>query len=76
MANLTITVDEQILRKARMRALERNESVNRYLADALARYATDAGEGVAENLISRARQLNTGHVGAGRGWSRQELHRD
>ena len=39
MANLTITVDEDILKRARMRALEEGTSVNALLAEYLTRFA-------------------------------------
>jgi hypothetical protein len=39
MTNLTITVDEQTLKKARMRALEEGTSVNAVLRDYLESYA-------------------------------------
>ena len=39
MANLTITVDEATLKRARLRAVQRDESVNAHLAEALRRYA-------------------------------------
>lgn len=75
MANLTITVDEQVLRRARIRALQRNESVNRYLAETLERYAEGDETDAVEDLIALARSFRTGHVGDGRGWTRDELHR-
>lgn len=75
MANLTITVDEQVLRRARIRALQRNESVNRYLAETLERYADGSDEDAVEELLDLARRTRTGHTGDGRGWTREELHR-
>lgn len=39
MANLTITVDEQVLKKARMRALEEDTSVNAVLREYLEDYS-------------------------------------
>lgn len=39
MANLTITVDEEVLRKARIRALETGTSVNSFLKEALEVFA-------------------------------------
>lgn len=74
-ANLTITVDENVLRRARIRALERNESVNRFLAETLERYAEGTGGEAASELIALARSFATGHVGQGRGWARADLHR-
>lgn len=75
MVNLTISVDDQVLRRARIRALQRNESVNRYLAETLERYADGDDDSAASALIALARSVNTGHVGEGRGWTREELHR-
>ena len=39
MANLTITVNDETLKKARIRALEQNTSVNRLLREYLEAYA-------------------------------------
>ena len=75
MANLTISVDDQVLRRARIRALQRNESVNRYLAETLERYADGDDDSAASALIALSRSVNIGHVGKGRGWTREELHR-
>ena len=72
---MTITVDEGVLRRARIRALERNESVNRFLAETLERYADGDAGAAAADLIALARSFKTGHVGEGRGWTREELHR-
>ena len=76
MANLTISVDEETLRRARIRALQRNESVNAYLPDALRRYADDVpAQHVFEELATIAEVHRTGSGAAGRGWRRQDLHR-
>lgn len=39
MANLTINVDEEVLKRARIRALEENTSVNAVLGEYLKGYA-------------------------------------
>lgn len=39
MTNLTISVDEEVLKRARIRALEENTSVNAVLGDYLKTYA-------------------------------------
>jgi hypothetical protein len=41
MANLTITVDEQLLKQARLRALREGTSVNRLLRERLESYVKD-----------------------------------
>lgn len=74
MTTLTITVDPDVLRRARLRALERNESVNQYLAEMLERYA-DTGQ---ENVVSRLFELADKHRSASgtkkRGWNREDLY--
>jgi plasmid stability protein len=74
MANLTITVDEEVLRQARMRALAQGKSVNAILADYLRSYAEvgtrqeDATRGLIE--LSRSSRSARGR----RRWTRDELH--
>lgn len=74
MANLTITVDDATLKRARMRALQRNESVNAYLAQVLRRYADDEGSAM-DAVITLARQSRAGSDAPGRSWTRDEAHR-
>lgn len=51
MANLTITVDEQVLRRARIRALQRDASVNRHRAETLEWYAQGAVQDAVDEII-------------------------
>jgi hypothetical protein len=74
MANLTITVDDQVLKKARLRALEQGTSVNALLREYLSRFAGAASshEEAVEGLIQLAK---TARAGRGRRrWTRDELH--
>ncbi|MFT4230748.1 MAG: hypothetical protein QM602_10710 [Microbacterium sp.] len=78
MANLTITVDGDTLKRARVRAIERGESVNQYLARKLAEYAEG---GLAERRASAARQfvaLSEELAGGSGGatWTREDLYDD
>ncbi|MEE6282033.1 hypothetical protein [Georgenia sunbinii] len=76
MANLTISVDEETLRRARIRALERKESVNAYLAEALRRYAdAPPTRQVFAELALIADEHRSGSEGTGRTWRRSDLHR-
>jgi hypothetical protein len=77
MANLTISVNDDTLKQARMRALEENRSVNAILGQYLEDYArTD------EILHQRRKALNTLRALAeqcqcgrkGNAWTRDELH--
>jgi hypothetical protein len=73
MANLTITVDDQVLEKARLRAREQGTSVNALPRDYLDRYAgtASAHEEAVEGLI---RLATTARAGPGRQrWTRDEL---
>lgn len=76
MANLTITVDSETLKRARMRALDRGESVNQYLARRLAEYA-DGGSSArrsraARRFVEMSEELS-GRSG-GTAWTREELY--
>jgi len=74
MANLTITIDAATLKKARMRALEQNTSVNRVLRQYLEVYAgvsRDQSDSVNKILaLSYASASRRGK----RQWSRDDLH--
>lgn len=76
MANLTITVDAETLKRARIRAIERGESVNAYLAARLREYAgASLQQDVIDAVLRVADEANAGTAGSGRNWSRDELHR-
>lgn len=74
MGNLTITVDEESLKKARIRALEEGTSVNALLRDFLKSYAgvrREQKKAVQEILtISDRAQSRRGD----RTWTRDEIH--
>lgn len=75
MTNLTISVDDQVLRRARRRALEGGTSVNAVLGDYLARYAgaNETAQAVGEFLeLAAAADARSG--AGGRTWTRDELH--
>lgn len=76
MVNLTITVDPETLRRARVRALSRHESVNSYLAEALRRYADEPPtREVFAELAGLADAHRAGSEGRGTTWRRDDLHR-
>jgi len=81
MANLTITVDEETLRRARARALEQGTSVNAILSEHLARFARIAevqNEAIDHLLAIAAKNGRGGAKRAKtrgrRGWTRDDLH--
>jgi len=75
MANLTISIDDAVLRRARVRAAERGESVNAAVAAYIERYAgpSPALEGVAA-FLELAAGVDAGSGRGGRRWTRDELH--
>lgn len=77
LTNLTISVDEEVLKRARIRALEENTSVNAVLARYLAVYA-HADEIRRQRQTALASLLTLAErCQAGRGentWTRDDLH--
>jgi plasmid stability protein len=77
MSNLTLNLDEEVLRRARIRALEQGTSVNALVREWLERYA-DAGRqrDTTQDIVDL---LSTG--GANRGsdswrWNREDVYDD
>ena len=74
MSNLTITIDEDLLRRARIRALERGTSVNAVLREFLEAYVggNDDRMRAIRGVIDLARRTSAGRGDAR--WTRDELH--
>lgn len=75
MSNLTLVIDDDVLRRARIRALEEGTSVNAVVRRYLAGYAgtSPAGEAMSR-FVQRARDASAGSGPGGRAWTREELH--
>jgi hypothetical protein len=73
--NLTLTVDEDVLRAARVKALELGTSVNALVREYLRQLAgrSTAAEAVAEFFAATA-GAGAGSGPEGRSWSRDELY--
>ncbi len=78
MANLTITVDEGTLKRARMRALEEDTSVNAVLREYLEEYAGGRREQLeaARRIIEDARRGGAGSGPGGRKWKREDAYEE
>ncbi len=75
MANLTIAIDDALLRRARIRALEQGTSVNEVLRDYLSSYADSGVESAARTAIAELALAATASSGPqGRSWTRDDLH--
>lgn len=74
MANLTITIDDDLLRQARIRALEQGTSVNALLRDYLTAFA-GAGDAQARALadLLTLSSASTARRGSAT-WTRDDLH--
>ena len=74
MANLTITVPEEVLKSARRRALEQGTSVNAVLRDYLSQFAgvQSAQAEAARRVLELSKAARSGRGKAK--WTRDELH--
>lgn len=74
MANLTITVDDDLLRKARVHAAELGTSVNAVLRDYMVVWAAGTGnrQRAIEALLTRSKRARSAR--GGRRWTRDDLH--
>jgi len=72
--NLTITVDDEVLKRARLRALQEDTSVNALLRHTLEAYAGVKAEreSAVRELQRLAREAQAG--GGERRWTREELY--
>lgn len=75
MANLTLAIDDELLKQARIRALEQDTSVNAlvrdYLKDLVARDISQSGMAP---FLALARSIHAGSGPKGRTWTRDELY--
>lgn len=75
MANLTVTVDEDVLVRARIRALQQGTSVDALIREYLKRFVGDSPTWPAvEDLLSIARRVHSGSGYDGRKWKRDDAH--
>lgn len=75
MANLTLTIDEDVLRRARIRALEHGTSVNAVVREFLEGYAGSERERQALRAFGELADRTQASSGpGGRSWTRDELY--
>jgi plasmid stability protein len=74
MANLTITIDDEVLKRARLRATEQGTSVNSIVREYLEQYAgsRSAQEQALAKLLAMSEQASSKR--GRRTWTRDELH--
>src|SRR3989304_5907079 len=75
MANLTVTSDEDVLRRARIRALEQATSGAAVGAEFFARFAgLGATASALEGFLDLAARSDAGSGSSGRPWGREDVH--
>jgi plasmid stability protein len=75
MPNLTLAIDEETLRRARIRALERGTSVNAVVREFLERFAEDESRRLAlEEFLELAEASAASSGREGRAWRREDLY--
>ena len=74
MTNLTITIDEKVLKKARMRALDEGVSVNALLREYLEKYTglSQEYQQITDELLKIAKSSKA--KSGGKNWSREDLY--
>ena len=74
MANLTIKVDDALLRRARVKALQEGTSVNQVLVASLQAYSGDDSRARGwQEFLDRAEEQQLA-VPGGRDWARDDLY--
>jgi hypothetical protein len=75
MANLTLTINGELLKQARIRALERDTSVNALVRSYLEELAGQAkAQDALGAFLELAEHSGSGSGPTGRTWTRDELH--
>jgi hypothetical protein len=75
MTNLTLTIDDELLKRARIRALEQDTSVNALVRGYLEGLAGQAKEPDAITaILDLAKRSDAGSGRNGRTWTRDELY--
>jgi hypothetical protein len=75
MANLTLSIDEKLLKRARVCALEQDTSVNSLVRDYLQEFVTGrAQRSGMQDFLAWAKTVHAGSGPGGRTWTRDELY--
>lgn len=77
MSNVTLSIDEQTLKRARIRAIEQGTSVNAVMRAFLESYAGVADErGALRKFLEIAESSDAGAARRERSWTREELYEE
>lgn len=76
-ANLTLAIDDELLRRARIRALEDGTSVNSVVREFLTAYASGHEQAATiDHFLEIGDRSNAGSEGDTRTWTRDEIYED
>jgi len=73
-ANVTLAVDDALLRQARVKAVHEHTSVNAVIRDFLTAWVRDEDERAATVERARAALDASGYRSGGAAWTRDEVH--
>lgn len=77
MASLTLSIDEELLRRARIRALELGTSVNTLVRDFLESFAErDQAQWAMDEIVAMAKQSRASSGPGGRSWTRDDIYEE
>lgn len=77
MANLTLAIDDELLRRARIRALESGTSVNAAVRDFLISYTgTSQQDATVRTLITLAADSGASSEEGERSWTREDIYEE
>lgn len=75
MANLTVSIDDRLLKRARVRALEEDTSVNALVREYLESFAAGSSRSSGmEDFLAWSESVDASSGPRGRAWTRDELH--
>lgn len=77
MASLTLSIDQELLRRARIRALEQGTSVNTLVRDFLERFAeSDQARQAMNEIVEIAKRSQASSGPGGRTWTRDDVYEE
>lgn len=75
MANLTLSIDDDLLHRARVRAVEQHTTVNAVVREYLEEFAGEsAAHRAMAEFLALAGSVHASSGPAGRGWTREDLY--
>lgn len=76
-ANLTLSIDDDLLKRARIRALENGTSVNAVVREFLGDFVgTDRSRDAIRDFLALANASNSGQASSSRAWARDDLYEE